>query len=135
MYDAARPQWDSQGAQEKIAEYALAAVKDKPSFHINFIMNVSPNCDCWDSNDVAIVPDIGIAASFDPVALDRASVDLVNAAPGNHDSCIGKHLDQELHTTKDKITLAQPHTNWKLGLDYAEQIGLGTQEYELIKIE
>lgn len=65
----------------KIAEYALAVVKDKPSFHINFIMNVSPECDCWNHNDAAIVPDLGIAASFDPVALDCACADLVNAAP------------------------------------------------------
>ena len=54
-------------ANEKIAEYTYAVVNGKQSFHINFIMNVSPNCDCWDSNDIAIVPDIGMAASFDPI--------------------------------------------------------------------
>ncbi len=132
MYDAAQPQWDSVGAQEKIAEYALAVVKDKPSFHINFIMNVSPNCDCWSMNDVPIVGDIGIAASFDPVALDRASVDLVNQTPINPASCIGHAKQEEL---SDRFALAQPHTNWKLGIDYAEQIGLGNQEYELIRID
>ena len=65
----------------KIDEYAKAVLKGKPNFHISFIMNVSPECDCWGHNDAAIVPDLGIAASFDPVALDRACADLVNAAP------------------------------------------------------
>ena len=43
----------------KIAEYALAVVMGKPHFHISFIMNVSPECDCWNHNDAAIVPDLG----------------------------------------------------------------------------
>ena len=132
IYDSAQPQWDSRGAQEKIAEYTLAALKDKQHFHVNFIMNVSPNCDCWGMNDQAIVPDIGILASTDPVALDRACVDLVNKAPAIKESCIGEHADAHGHTDKDKFTLAQPHTDWKIGLDYAEKIGLGTQNYELI---
>ncbi|MGC8765455.1 MAG: DUF362 domain-containing protein [Brevinematia bacterium] len=133
MYDAAQPRWDSRGAQEKIAEYALAALKNKVGFHINFVMNVSSNCDCWSHNDIAIVPDIGILASFDPVAVDRASVDLVNSAPPIITSCIGEKYN--LAENKDKFTLAQPHTDWRLGLDYAEKIGLGTQDYELIKVE
>ena len=57
----------------KIAEYSLAVVKDKPHFHISFVMNVSPECDCWNHNDAAIVPDLGILASFDPVSLGRSS--------------------------------------------------------------
>jgi len=133
VYDAAQPRWDSKGAQEKIAEYAYAVIKDKPSFHINFVMQVSPNCDCWAHNDLPIVADIGIFASFDPVALDRACVDAVNQAPPNLSSCIGSEYETSIH--KDKFTLAQPHTNWKIGLDYAESIGLGTQSYELIKVE
>ena len=65
----------------KIAEYTQAVLKDKPHFHISFIMNVSPECDCWNHNDAAIIPDLGILASFDPVALDKACADLVIAAP------------------------------------------------------
>ena len=67
---------------EKIAEYAYAVLHGKQHFHVSFIMNVSPDCDCFDMNDQALVPDIGIAASFDPVALDKACVDLVNQTPG-----------------------------------------------------
>ena len=65
----------------KIAEYTKAVLLDKPHFHISFIMNVSPECDCWNHNDAAIVPDLGIAASFDPVALDKACADIVIKAP------------------------------------------------------
>lgn len=131
MYDAAQPQWNSKDSLEKIAEYALAVLKNKESFHINFVMNVSPNCDCWGHNDIPIVPDIGILASFDPVALDRACVDLVNSYPPIMTSVIGERYSENA----DKFTLAQPHTNWKICLDYAEKIGLGKQDYELIKVD
>lgn len=129
LYDACQVQWDGKGAQEKIAEYCVAVLKGKPSFHVNFVMNVSPNCDCWNMNDAAIVGDIGILASKDPVALDRACVDLVNAAPANPASCIGGKDPKA-----DKFTLAQPHTDWRLGLDYAEKIGLGVQAYDLVDL-
>ena len=119
-------------SSEKIAEYAYAVVKDKPSFHVNFIMNVSPDCDCFYLNDLPIVPEIGIAASFDPVALDRACVDLVNQAPVMK----GSILDEKHYREgEDKFTCIHPKTSWKVGLNHAEEIGLGTQEYELITIK
>ena len=65
----------------KIDEYTKAVLSDKPHFHVSFIMNVSPECDCWNHNDAAIIPDLGIAASFDPVALDKACADMVINAP------------------------------------------------------
>ncbi|MDR1879620.1 MAG: DUF362 domain-containing protein, partial [Tannerellaceae bacterium] len=65
----------------KIAEYTKAVLSDKPHFHVNFIMNVSPECDCWNHNDAAIIPDLGILASPDPVAIDQACADLVTKAP------------------------------------------------------
>jgi uncharacterized Fe-S center protein len=121
----------------KIAEYALAVVNGKPHFHISFIMNVSPNCDCWNHNDAAIVPDLGIAASFDPVALDCACADIVKAAPsltGNaisdkHECTCGHH-----HRGEDKFRMVHPDTNWEAGVEYGEQIGLGCREYELVKL-
>ncbi|MCD6363518.1 MAG: DUF362 domain-containing protein [Synergistetes bacterium] len=116
---------------ERIVEYAYAVLKDKPAFHINFVMNVSPYCDCWHYNDAPIVPDIGILASFDPVALDKASVDLVNNAPLNPYGPLG---DREISPGEDKFSILHPKTSWKAMLDYAEEIGLGTQKYELIKI-
>ena len=119
----------------KIAEYSKAVLLDKPNFHISFIMNVSPECDCWNHNDAAIVPDLGIAASFDPVALDKACADIVINAPiletGNRlsDSPHHDHLEG-----CDKFHIMHPETNWQAGLDHAEKIGLGTQEYELITV-
>ena len=70
--------WDtSERLNYKIAEYSVAVLKDKPHFHISFIMNVSPECDCWNHNDAAIIPDLGMLVSADPVALDKACADLV----------------------------------------------------------
>ena len=133
-YGAVRGRYDGSALalNEKIAEYAYAILKDKPAFHISLIVNVSPNCDCWGYNDQAIVPDIGMAASFDPVALDRACVDLVNQAqviPGS-----------EIEETKwkageDKFNAMYVDTKWQDCLRHAEEIGLGTQAYELIKFK
>ncbi|MCL1932485.1 MAG: DUF362 domain-containing protein [Candidatus Azobacteroides sp.] len=117
----------------KIAEYSLAVIKEKPNFHINFIMNVSPLCDCWGANDAAIVPDIGMAASFDPVALDKACADMVTRAAALPGSCLDVHHYGELQG-EDKFKLLHPKTNWKAGLEHGEKIGLGRMEYELITV-
>ena len=132
-FNAAQVRWDESAviACEKIAEYAYAVVKGKPHFHINFIMNVSPECDCWSANDLPIVPDLGMAASFDPVALDRACADLVNGAPVLPGSILAEK-DGDEH--QDYFTRVHPQTHWQAGLEYAEKIGLGTQQYELVKI-
>ncbi|MDR2361402.1 MAG: DUF362 domain-containing protein [Prevotellaceae bacterium] len=134
-FDAAQPVWNnsSETMNRKIAEYTYALLKDKPHFHVNFIMNVSPDCDCWASNDVPLVPDIGIAAAFDPVALDQACADMVTAAPslpgsrGNEDG----RLDL---TGKDKFCHVHPNTNWRVGLQHAETIGLGVTEYRIVHV-
>jgi len=118
----------------KIAEYTKAVLLDKPHFHVNFIMNVSPECDCWNHNDAAIVPDLGIAASIDPVALDKACADLVTEAPVLHNNRITDKHSGEHHNGEDKFCLIHPDTNWKSGLEYAEKIGLGNQEYELVMV-
>ncbi len=56
-------------------------MKDQPAFHISLICDVSPFCDCHAKNDIPIIPDVGMLASFDPVALDQACVDLCNKMP------------------------------------------------------
>ena len=127
--------WDtSEHMNYKIDEYAKAVLKNKPNFHVSFIMNVSPECDCWNHNDAAIVPDLGIAASFDPVALDQACADMVAAAPILGGSKLAEAHPHEHLVGEDKFHLIHPDTNWKAGLDYAEEIGLGTKEYELINV-
>lgn len=119
----------------KIAEYTKAVLKDKPNFHVSFIMNVSPECDCWNHNDAAVVPDLGIAASFDPVALDKACADLVIHAPALQtvNRLTENHPHEHLEDT-DKFRLMHPDTDWLAGLTHAEKIGIGNREYELIEV-
>ena len=119
----------------KIAEYSLAVVKDKPNFHISFIMNVSPECDCWNHNDAAIIPDLGILASTDPVALDKACADMVIQAPILHtENRLSSEHEHDDLCGHDKFHLMHPNTDWLAGLRHAEKIGLGTMQYELVKI-
>jgi uncharacterized protein len=132
-FDAAQAVWDGSTSTvgEKIAEYAAAVCADRPHFHVNFIMNVSPNCDCWDMNDQAIVSDLGIAASSDPTALDRACVDMVNQAPYIQTS----ELEDKLYQPgQDKFTTIHPRTRWQATLEHAEKMGLGQQAYEMVKV-
>jgi len=119
----------------KITEYTYAILKDKPNFHISFIMNVSPECDCWNHNDAAIIPDLGIAASFDPVALDKACADLVTKAPVAQTNNIlsTKHPCEHLEG-KDKFHLLHPDTDWLAGLQHAERLCMGSMQYELITV-
>ena len=114
----------------KIAEYTLAVLKDRPSFHISLVMDVSPYCDCHAENDVPIVPSIGMFASFDPVALDMACVDAVNRQPVIE----GSLLSRQPHTHHDHFTDTHPDTNWKSAIDHAVKLGRGQKEYELITI-
>lgn len=114
----------------KMSEYAKAVVDGRPCFHISLIIDVSPNCDCRAENDAAIVPNVGMFASFDPVALDMACVDAVNTQPILRGSAadIGDCHDQ------DHFHCIHPDTDWMSCLEHAEKLGLGTREYELIKI-
>ena len=136
QYDSAQVVWANatENACRKIAEYTLAVVKDKPCFHINFIMNVSPDCDCFPANDYPLVSDIGIAASFDPVALDNACADMVTAAPALPGSRICKTHEHGTMEGDDKFKKAHPDTFWEAGLDHAVKIGLGNTDYELITV-
>ena len=115
---------------KKIAEYALAVVKDKPHFHVSLAIDVSPCCDCHAENDIPIVPNVGMFASFDPVAIDVAAADGVNAMPANPQSVLGRKEP----CCKDHFTNSYPNTNWRVQVEHAEHIGLGSTEYELVLI-
>lgn len=117
--------------QEKMAEYALGAVqgKDGKVIYISFVMDISPECDCYASNDIPIVHDLGIMASLDPVALDMACADMVNAAPVLPGSRI-----ENLAFGEDKFHAVHPGIGWAAQLKHAEEIGLGSREYELIEV-
>ena len=114
----------------KIAEYAKAVVDGRPSFHIALALDVSPCCDCHDHSDVPIVPNVGMFASFDPVALDTACADKINAQPVNPNSVIAHEYDHP----HDHFTAAHPDTDWRAAVEHGEAIGLGTTHYELIEV-
>ena len=114
----------------KMAEYTLAICKDRPCFHISLICDVSPNCDCHAENDAPIVPNVGMFASFDPVALDVACADAVNRQP----VLPGSLLSEKEHCHHDHFTDTHPDTNWKSCIDHAVKLGLGSKEYNLITI-
>jgi len=127
--DAIPVRWksDEKDVQEKTAEYALAALdgkRDKCGF-INFLNNLSPDCDCFAWNDAAIAPDVGILASRDPVAIDQASVELVNRAPGLPGSKL-RNL-----AAPDKIR-AVTGVDWDATLAHAERIRLGSRRWKQV---
>jgi uncharacterized Fe-S center protein len=130
--DAVTPAFDEANdvLNKKIAEYTLAVLQGRPSFHINIVRDISPFCDCHAENDAPIVPDVGMFASFDPVALDRACVDAVNKQP----VLAGSYLAEKAQVSSDRFTDTHPTTSWKSQLSHAEKIGLGTQSYDLITI-
>lgn len=120
--------WDnsSRDVQEKMVEYALGAVKNKKVAYISFLCDITSYCDCYPSSEDSIVPDIGILVSMDPVAIDQASFDLVNKA---------KSLKKLKRGAKNKFKGLFPDTEPEVQLEYGEKLGLGTRNYELIKVE
>ena len=118
--------------QKKMAEYTLAVLwgKEKKSFFLNFLTDISPACDCYGHSDAPIVHDVGILASKDPVAIDQASVDLVNQQTATTQSC----LKEGLKSGDDKFRAVYPKIDWAIQLDHGEHIGLGSRKYELIRI-
>ena len=114
----------------KMAEYAKAVVDGRPHFHISLVRDVSPYCDCHAENDLPIVPDVGMFASFDPVALDLACAEAVNAQTVNP----GSKLDKANRPDLDNLTGSFPHTNWRSQITHAKKIGLGDDTYALVKI-
>ena len=143
--DAIEPDYDAavEVLNYKIAEYTQAVVQDRPSFHISLAIDVSPNCDCHAENDTPIVPDVGMFASFDPVAIDQACIDAVLAQPAMPNTELtemrdkleaeGVELDDE--HAHDHFYVTHPDTNWHSMIEHGEKIGLGTSSYELIEVK
>jgi hypothetical protein len=119
----------------RMAEYTKAVVDGRPNFHISLIVDVSPNCDCHCENDAPILPNIGMFASFDPLALDQACVDACMAATPIRQSQLGDLMAKpDFVDLKDHFSNSAPESEWKSCLEHAEKIGLGTREYELISL-
>ncbi|OGP55912.1 MAG: 4Fe-4S ferredoxin [Deltaproteobacteria bacterium RBG_13_52_11] len=127
-------QWNeaSPAFQRKMVEYALGALKNKGerAAYVSFVTQVSPYCDCYGYSDAPIVGDVGILASDDPVAIDQASIDLVNAQPGSAVSPYTK----DLPPGTDKFRAVHREVDWGIQLAYGEEMGLGKRGYELVSI-
>lgn len=119
---------------EKISEYAKAVLDGRPSFHISVINNISPNCDCHCENDAPILPDIGMLASFDPVALDQACRDLCQKQAAIPNSQLGERLAKGAKPSGDVFIDSNPEVNDETALERAVELGLGSREYELVTI-
>lgn len=128
-------QWNEESGKvmRKMSEYALAALDGKQgkALFINFITQVSPSCDCYGHSDAAIVPDLGILASTDPVALDQACADLVNQAQGLANTALSSGHEPG----GDKFRGVHPDIDWEITLEHGEKIGLGTRQYELKRLK
>lgn len=129
-------EWDAnEKLDRKMAEYAQAVCQNRPCFHINLGMDVSPNCDCHAENDAPILPDIGMFASFDPVALDQACADAcMKAAPMPNSQLSDNLVKPDWRHHHDHFLDSNPNVDWKTTLEHAEKIGLGTREYELVHV-
>ncbi len=131
---AISPQWDTEIPLflERLVEYAYGAVKSKEDNvgYINVLMNITPLCDCVGFSGAYIVPDIGILASKDPVAIDMASYDLVNEQSGNHNSSLKCNHEKG----GDKFKGLYNNVDATRQFSYGEEIGLGNRKYDLIKV-
>ena len=120
----------------KIAEYSKAVLWGRPHFHISLVIDISPYCDCHAENDLPILPDVGMFASFDPVALDQACADACLRQQPIPGSQLDENLHREgFHDHHDHFCNNFPETNWRSCLSQAEKIGLGTRSYQLIEVK
>ncbi len=117
---------------QKLVETAAGVVKafKGPKLYLNFLLNITPDCDCLDRNDIPIVPDIGILAGDDPVAIDAASMELVNKAP----VMPGSILAESESVSDDKIASYRPDVDWATQLSYGVALGLGSDKFEINEV-
>ena len=120
----------------KIAEYTKAVIDNRPHFHISLVIDVSPYCDCHGENDAAIVPNVGMFASFDPVALDMACAEAVNAQPVLSNSMLGDCSEEERAChNHDHFHSIFPETCWESAIAHGKKIGIGNSKYKLITVK
>jgi uncharacterized Fe-S center protein len=129
--------WSASGELNcRMAEYTKAVVDGRPCFHISLIVDVSPNCDCHCENDAPILPNIGMLASFDPLALDQACVDACMATTPLANSQLSDNMKKsDFIDHHDHFTNSTPESEWRTCLNHAEKIGIGSRKYDLIIIK
>ena len=119
----------------RIAEYSKAVIDGRPNFHISLVIDISPNCDCHAENDAPILPDIGMFASFDPLALDQACADAcLKATPLPNSQITDNMKSDDFVDHHDHFKNCRHTIDWQSCLAHAEKIGVGSREYELINV-
>lgn len=120
-FDAVKYDWGAESGfmQRSMAEHAYGVVKEKQGkcFFFNVMINMTKDCDCFNVNQQKFIPDIGILASADPVAIDVATLDLTAKANG-----------------QTLAELAYKHHNARIQIEHAAKIGMGSLDYELITL-
>ena len=133
-----RPTQNNSGRdlQVRMAEYAGAVVASKPQqcFFVSIATDITPGCDCFPDNDAPIVPNVGMFASTDPVAIDQAAADLICAQPINAGTALAEAVPDVPEGTNHWDAI-HPGAEWKLQLEHAEEIGIGTRTYELVRVD
>ena len=120
----------------RMAEYTKAVIDGRPNFHISLVVDVSPNCDCHAENDAPILPNIGMFASFDPLALDQACVDAcLKCDPLPNSQLSDRMRSEDFCDHHDHFENTTPDSEYKTCLDHAAKIGLGNRDYELIFVK
>ncbi|BBB92604.1 MAG TPA: DUF362 domain-containing protein [Methylomusa anaerophila] len=121
-FDAVKYDWDIESGymQRSMAEHAYGAVKDKAgkSFYFNVMIDMTKDCDCFDVEQSKLIPDIGILASSDPVAIDMATLNLTAQTNG-----------------RTLAAMSYSHHNAMIQIEHAAKIGMGSMEYELITLD
>jgi len=125
---AIRISWNQEAHtfMQRMAEYALAAtIATDIMVYVNFLINISPDCDCMSNEGPPMVKDIGVLAATDPVAIDQASLDLVTAAGS---------VNRNISEGEDKFLHIRPDRDGREQLSAGEKIGLGSREYKLVTV-
>jgi hypothetical protein len=119
-FSAVHFKWDSTTVrlQQQIAEHALGIVRQKKDRigYLTFLTNMTKNCDCYTGRQTPILPDIGVLAGTDPVAIDQAVIDLTG-----------------MENPANLARTAYPDIDYSVQLEYGEKIGLGSRNYKLIE--
>lgn len=129
-HNSIKTNWDTKGSRfiYKLVEYAKGAIDNKKNkcLFINFMTNIAPVCDCVNYTPVPLIQDCGILISEDPVACDKACLDIFIERIQKQGHAASCH--------KNVQTILDDKETWQLQFKYAEKIGLGSTDYELITV-
>ncbi len=130
---------------KKVAESAAGVVRlceeiHNELFFFNILLDISPVCDCSNHTPRYMTPDIGIVASKDPVAVDQAAIDLINAEPPMPGSLVtdlkpGEDKFAALFGKTDDKGEFKPMISHHIQIQHAEKMGLGSSNYKLAELE